>query len=492
MGVPFDNVTSAEATALIEQMIASGRPHYLVTPNVDFLAQATRDIELRRILFDAHLVVCDGTPLVWASRLLGNPLPERVAGADLVPGLIRVAAEKGYRLFFLGATSVSVEQAIKRLRTQYPDLCIAGYYSPPFAELLEMDHDQIKQRVLDAKPDLLFVAFGCPKQEKWIAMHYRSLGVPLTAGVGGTIDFLGGMLRRAPVWMQRTGTEWVFRLAQEPRRLFRRYARDLWAFGWNILPQWWQMKASSGFRRTPGHTPMGPRSLHTSTSSAVIGTEPAPTPRPFQEVIPLPERFDLLAVRQLAPRSAKIRDSGHHWLLDMSGVKFIDSTGVGLLIQWKKLAQNKGFELVLVAMTPVVERALSLLRLEGFFLRAADLVQAKQLIAAKACAQFVRPGLTTASEVRGVEWCGEITAANTDEVWKLTRALLETDAGPGPWTIDLSNVTFLDSSGIGLMIRLKKWARQTESNLQFTGLGPSVSNVLRLAHLDEFLLGQSR
>src|SRR5512147_914178 len=104
LGVPFDNVTVAEAIDSIEQMVASGQPHYLVTANVDFLVQARSDIELRRILFDAHLVLCDGTPLLWASRLLGNPLPERVAGSDLVPLLIRVAVKKAYRLFFLGAS----------------------------------------------------------------------------------------------------------------------------------------------------------------------------------------------------------------------------------------------------------------------------------------------------------------------------------------------------------------------------------------------------
>src|SRR5437867_4077472 len=116
LGVPFDNVTIAQTIQLIEEMVASGRPHYLVTANVDFLVQAQVDVELRRILFDAHLVLCDGTPLVWASRLLGNPLPERVAGSDLVPLLIRVAAEKGYRLFFLGATPESSSKAVENLQ----------------------------------------------------------------------------------------------------------------------------------------------------------------------------------------------------------------------------------------------------------------------------------------------------------------------------------------------------------------------------------------
>src|SRR5882672_10793955 len=132
LGVPFDNVTTRETVDLIQRMVSSRQPHYLVTANVDFLVQAQEDVELRRIMFDAHLVLCDGTPLVWASRLLGNPLPERVAGADLVPLLIRVAAQRGYRLFFLGATPESAQAAVDNLKRQYEGLIIAGHYSPPF------------------------------------------------------------------------------------------------------------------------------------------------------------------------------------------------------------------------------------------------------------------------------------------------------------------------------------------------------------------------
>src|SRR3954470_5336097 len=137
LGVPFDNVTAAETIETIGRMVASHQPHYLVTANVDFLVQAQEDVELRRILFDAHLVLCDGTPLVWASRLLGNPLLERVAGADLVPLLLRVAAEKGYRVFFLGATPESAAQAVENLKKLHPSLVIADHYSPPFNKLLE-------------------------------------------------------------------------------------------------------------------------------------------------------------------------------------------------------------------------------------------------------------------------------------------------------------------------------------------------------------------
>src|SRR4051812_8466682 len=304
LGVPFDNVSAKEAVALVEQMVATRRPHYLVTANVDFLVQAQEDIELRRILFDAHLVLCDGTPLVWASRMLGNPLPERVAGSDLVPLLIRIAAEKNYRLFFLGGTPESTQVALDKIKAQYPKLSMVGY-SPPFNKLLEMDHDEIKRRIQEAQPDFLFVSFGCPKQEKWIAMHYRSLRVPVAIGVGGTIDFLAGRLARAPHWMQRSGTEWIFRLAQEPRRLFKRYAKDCCYFAALLAGQWWRMQFRS--RRRP---PLPSSSLSPSSAAS-------------QEV-PCPEWLDAQAVRRDAEFWESLMSQQAHLLLDTRNVQFID------------------------------------------------------------------------------------------------------------------------------------------------------------------------
>ena len=241
LGVSFDNLTIRETLSRIEEMIVSGRPHYVVTANVDFLAQARRDLELQRILLDAPLVVCDGKPLVWASRLLGNPLPERVAGADIVPELIALSARKDYRVFFLGTTEKANQAAVARLQAQFPNLQIS-HYSPPFRPLLEMDDAEIVRRIRSVKPHLLFVAFGCPKAEKWMAMHYRELGVPVAVGIGGTIDFLAGRRKRAPVWMRHAGLEWLFRLWQEPRRLFKRYATDLWQFSWAMAAELWRVK----------------------------------------------------------------------------------------------------------------------------------------------------------------------------------------------------------------------------------------------------------
>jgi N-acetylglucosaminyldiphosphoundecaprenol N-acetyl-beta-D-mannosaminyltransferase len=327
LGVPFDNATTAETVGAIEQMITSRQPHYLVTANVDFVVQAQRDAELRHILANAHLVLCDGTPLVWASRLLGNRLAERVAGADLVPLLLQAAAVQRYRVFFLGATPDSAAEAVARLGRTLPSLVIAGHYSPPIKALSEMDHEEIKRRIRQARPDLLFVAFGCPKAEKWIAMHYLELGVPVVAGVGATIDFLAGRAKRAPRWMGRAGLEWLFRLAQEPRRLWRRYTRDLWVFGWRILVQWAVLS-----HRTAG-----------------------------------------------GPGNA-IECPNGHCLLDLSGVSIIDSTGVGLLLVLQKKMRAAGRELVLAAPSVGVQRALGAMHLESDFVIAPDLAAAQRLI----------------------------------------------------------------------------------------------------------------
>jgi N-acetylglucosaminyldiphosphoundecaprenol N-acetyl-beta-D-mannosaminyltransferase len=472
LGVPFDNVTSSEALDRIEQMVTSRKPHYLATANVDFLVQAREDIELRRILFDADLILCDGTPLLWVSRLLGNPLPERVAGADVVPRLIQLAAEKKYRLFLLGATPDSVSRAAANLREAYPDLIIAGHYSPPFNKLIEMDHEQIKARILAAKPDVLLVSFGCPKQEKWIAMHYRTLGVPVAAGVGATIDFLAGKVSRAPVWMRRSGLEWVYRMIQEPRRLFRRYFKDLWIFSWSILAQWWALQFQNGRTHSTGNTQ--------SSSSHCA-------PDALHQVVVCPAELDAMVARADALQTADIIADGRDCFLQMAGVTSIDSTGVGYLIGLQKKLRIVGRELVLIAPGAPVRRALGLMRINEFFLTAADLPSAQYLLQVRARERATAVTLRTAAAVTPLAWQGEITAANAGQVWENTRAYLEAPRQERELTLDLSDVRFIDSSGLGLMIRAKRLAQKRGAKLVFKGIQPAVRNVMKIARLEEYL-----
>ena len=237
MNVPFDSVTMEATLERIGEMVAERSPSFIATANVDFLVQAKRDKELHGLLNRADMVVCDGTPLVWLSRLLGNALPERVAGSDLVPRLLAKAEKDDMSVFFLGGRDEVLDQAVRNVRNQHPNLRVVGAYSPPFAPLDAMDNDDICARVRAAKPDILLVSFGCPKQEKWIARNAKATGVPVSIGVGATIDFLAGAVKRAPRWMHGTGLEWIFRLAQEPRRLLKRYATDLVVFGMGALTE---------------------------------------------------------------------------------------------------------------------------------------------------------------------------------------------------------------------------------------------------------------
>ncbi|MBA4149181.1 MAG: WecB/TagA/CpsF family glycosyltransferase [Verrucomicrobia bacterium] len=468
LGVPFDNVTISETVHLIDVMVASGNQHYMATANVDFLVQAQDDVELRRILMDAHLVLCDGTPLLWASRLLGNPLPERVAGSDLVPLLIGIAAKKKYRIFFLGGTPESTAQAVKNMEAAHPDLIIAGHYSPPFSSLLDMDHEEIRRRILESQPDLLFVAFGCPKQEKWISMHYRSLGVPVSVGVGATIDFLAGTARRAPRWMQKSGTEWVFRLIQEPRRLFKRYAKDLFHFSRAIACQWWEMR-------------------HTQKQTEAAPVTAASTPQAWQRVR-LPRRVDIETVRRDTMLCEEALSNSRCCLLELNNVEFIDSTGMGLLIRLQKKARITARQLILVAPSNAVMSALKLMRLQDFFTIVRNIQEGLNLLEnAPGKAVFIQPNYFPSKPA--LCWRGEITAANVEEVWETTEGHIIGAGSQSKITIDLSSLRFIDSAGVGLMIRASKKAKVNGAKLEFIGMQPNVRNVLRIAKLETILLG---
>jgi len=462
LGVPFDPLTLTDALAEIEKMIASRRAHYLVTANVDFLVQAKRDLELRRILIEADLTLCDGTPLLWASRWLGNPLPERVAGADLVPRLIEVAALKQYRLFFLGGKPEVTAQAVAQVKRQYPGLAVTGY-SPPFRPLLEMPQADILRRIREAKPDVLLVSFGCPKAEKWMAMHYKSLGVPVIIGVGGTIDFLAGGLKRAPVWMQRCGAEWLFRLLQEPRRLARRYGSDLWDFSRAILQQWWRLQGRPQ------------RARHTPPVSAVVM-------EPTWQRLRVPDRFDLHGIGRAADIWGKC--NRRHCLLELGNVKFIDSSALALLVRLDRELRRADRRLVLLDPSREVQRALKLMRLDTFFLTARDVLEARQVIHKSMQEEAAPVALPAFSSHPPLAWQGEITHHNVHRVWHLTKTQIEAMA---PWrkdlVIEVSAVRFIDSAGLGLMLRAKKEAERLGATLTFACVPPAVQNALKEAEL---------
>jgi N-acetylglucosaminyldiphosphoundecaprenol N-acetyl-beta-D-mannosaminyltransferase len=240
-GMKFARVTMLEAA---NQVIAwcnashSATCRYIVTPNVDHVVLFNRRPDVRTAYHEAALVLADGLPIVLASRLLGRNLPERVAGSDLVPRLFE-ASTTPLRVFLLGAAPGVADQAAARIERQWPNVHVVGTYSPPPGfENSNFENARTLSAIAAAKPDLLIVGFGAPKQELWVHCHRRRMQAKVVICAGATIDFLAGHRRRSPVWMQRAGLEWLHRLLSEPRRLASRYARDAFIFPRLVWREW--------------------------------------------------------------------------------------------------------------------------------------------------------------------------------------------------------------------------------------------------------------
>jgi N-acetylglucosaminyldiphosphoundecaprenol N-acetyl-beta-D-mannosaminyltransferase len=225
-GVPYTPLTLPQTLDLVDALIAEGRPGYFITANLNYAMLSGNDERLGPVNAAARFILADGMPIVWASRRSGPGLPERVAGSDLIFALSERAARQGHRVFLLGAAPGIADEAARALVARYPDLQIVGIEAPPFRPLTDEEETELVARVRAARPDILFVAFGQPKGEMWLARNIERLGVPVAAQVGASIDFAAGRVRRAPRWIQRSGLEWAFRLFLEPRRLAMRYYRN--------------------------------------------------------------------------------------------------------------------------------------------------------------------------------------------------------------------------------------------------------------------------
>ncbi len=236
LGTEIDDVTMGEAVFEIDALVRAKTPASVVTPNVDHLVKLQDDEEFRRVYDSAGLVLADGMPLLWAAKWIGTPLREKVSGSDLFPEVCALAAEKGYRVFFMGGRPGAADGAAKVMKTRFPRLEIAGTYCPPMGfEKNATENDKIVKTVRDSRADILFVGLGAPKQEKWIHRHKDALGVPVSLGIGVTFEFVAGMVKRAPGWMQKAGLEWFWRLLMEPARLWKRYLVDDMRFFWLLL-----------------------------------------------------------------------------------------------------------------------------------------------------------------------------------------------------------------------------------------------------------------
>lgn len=439
VGVPFHDVTFEETIAWCVDRMQHGPPACLATANVDFLMQATRDPELQRILLEADLVIADGMPIVWASGRLGPPLRERVTGSDLTPLLAAACARAGLRVFLLGGAPGVAEQAAAVLTARNPGLVIAGTYSPPLAGLLEMDHGTILTRLRDARPHLLLVAFGAPKQEKFINLHLRAWEVPLAVGVGGTLDFLAGVQRRAPRWVQRIGFEWLWRMCANPRRLFRRYAANI-GFLAGALWRLWRLR-----RQPAGVAPdEGPATTWAELDAALA-------------------RGDRTVVFHLGARD---------WL---------DSQELGRLVQAAGALRRRDGRLLVQGGTPRVDR---LLREAGLADHLEYRARADQMRARRAeLEDAARQGDVRLDQGRlRVRLPSELNtatlpawAARTEAAW--ATSVREVD-------VDAAGLDFLDSAGLGWLIALRKRCQDRSLACVCHGFRGAPLQTMRLARVE--------
>ena len=227
LNISVDDLSMNEAVEAVDKLVKAKENAYVVTPNVDHIIKVEHDLEFRKIYEDADLILTDGMPLIWISKFLKNPIKEKVSGSDLFPKICQLSAEKGYKMFLLGAGEGVAKIAQINLERKFPGLNICGTYSPPMGfENDKKELSKIMGILQHSQADILIVGLGCPKQEKFIYKYRKEYKIAVSLALGASIDFEAGKVKRAPVWMQKCGLEWFYRLCKEPKRMFKRYIVD--------------------------------------------------------------------------------------------------------------------------------------------------------------------------------------------------------------------------------------------------------------------------
>jgi exopolysaccharide biosynthesis WecB/TagA/CpsF family protein/anti-anti-sigma factor len=443
LGIPIDKLTMEDAVSIILEMISryasDQRPRYVATVNVDFITNIhswqrgrTRHPELKYILRKADMVTADGMPIVWAARCLGASLPMRVAGSDLVPRLAEVSAQTGKSIYFLGGRrfEMTAHRAARELRRQHPGLKVAGVDAPwvhTAGEALDQAENEDKnvvEKINAARPDILLVAFGSPKQEIWFDRNRHRLKVPVTIGVGAAFDFEAGTTARAPQWMQRSGLEWIFRLCQEPKRLWKRYLVDFLKFGKLILPSVFSHWFETVKRFFPKTT-------------ATVLTESHDSPARDTLVVSLPRHLNASALSTLPEGFQTASEIS----FDFSNVRRIDTDGIGTLARRWQQAEAAGKLLSLRRVSPAHQKYLFRNLMADLFTDTAD-----------TSFTYLPESLPGNISLVGLSGILDTRRAGGLDY----RKLLE-DIGPRDCIFDMSNLSYIGSSGLMLMLKLSKY-----------------------------------
>ncbi len=490
LGIPVDNLTLEQAVermfAMVDEYASDRRARQVATVNVDFVVNTlsplpgrVRHPELLNILRRADMVTADGMPLVVLSRLMKTPLKERVTGADLVPRLAEEAARRRKSIFFLGGRGDVGFRAAEILRDRYPGMAVAGVFSPfveveglALTDATETDLE-IVERINDVGPDILFIAFGNPKQEVWFDRNRHRLHVPVSIGVGGTFEFIAGTVRRAPLWVQKTGLEWIFRIIQDPLRLWKRYLIGFFKFSLLLWPVvLYSVYSRLGTRGDRRHRVEGNRdkAAPPATGAAAIRTIRLPASLTLQTSGAAVQEFDL-ALSHEGPV-----------VLDFSEVSFIDPVGLGFLIRAWRRAEDAGKRFYLVGVFPKIRRFFEMNRSwdifrEHTFETMGDVWQAMH--GENRSPSFFY-SVSSGRDHLLIRMFGRLDAFEMSrlDVPELLDAVSGSDS-----ILDLQSLRFIDSSGLALLLKLQRALAGRGRRLVLCGLNDGTTQLLRITRL---------
>jgi N-acetylglucosaminyldiphosphoundecaprenol N-acetyl-beta-D-mannosaminyltransferase len=463
------------------------RSRLVATVNVDFVVNTlswslkqSRHPELLDILRRADLVTPDGMPIVWASKLLGVPLKGRVTGADLVPRLAMEAAGRQKSIYFLGGRGDVGRKAAELLKKRYPNLKVAETDSPFVhveGEALSGAEEQdqaIVERINRSGADILLIGFGNPKQEIWFDRNRTRLKVPVSIGIGGTYEFIVGSVARAPLWMQKTGLEWVFRITQDPWRLWKRYFVGFFKFGLMILPAvlYYRFKRLlfNLFHKKVS-TPDSQASFSGESSAAAL------------TLIPVPNPLDASVVETVREELEKKVSQHSNIVLDFSQVDFIDSSGLGLLISLWRKADKKRKALFMIGVKSSTRRFFELSRIFDLFKNRIFDTLSEATYFIKKNADL--PGFYFFNIIRPEDVIFHLFGAlDAAQMAALDVKNVIKEIGYKDCIFNLKNLTFIDSSGIMFFLKIQKHVSKQGKTCIISNLTDNVLQMFRITKLN--------
>lgn len=497
LGIPIDNLDLEETTdaifTLLQQYPLTQRAGFVATVNVDFLVNAhawlpgqlPRHPELLDILRNADIVTADGMPLVWLSRLLGKSLKQRVTGADLVPALCKRAAKENASVYLLGGREEIAIQAAQKLQAQNPGLNIAGVSSPfVTTEGIDIDDEAQDQLVVDAinqaKPDILFIGFGNPKQEIWFQRNKHKLQVPVSLGVGGTFEFIVGSVSRAPDWMQRSGLEWLYRITQDPKRLIGRYLTGIAKLGVMAVP----MLLNSRIILRQGRQAADKDSNIEATQNTdhpIAYPDICALSADHYNLICLPQHIDRSWVQRNAIFIAQMLDQRRPLLLDFADVEYFEPCTEHLFLQMFRHSTNNHQQVYIAGLNhPQLIRQLKSFRVYDMF-RFKVFSSFEKIL-------FLLGDEQEASSVQYQSRGGIFYITLTGSVEAESGNLLDietitTTAKGKPLLVDLSRVNAIDNRGLALLAKLNTLCGDKHQQMLLLGVNAGIHQRFQAAGL---------